>query len=145
MYHLKSRWQIPMEVTTYGSLSGLLGPVFLLAPLGLLALRRREGRQLWLAALVFGAELLQQHRDAVSDSAAALRGAGDDAGAERRAATGGGGGGGVGSALLAGDGAALRPRRRLAPGQNSVARGAAHPARGWLPGSATSPLSEWTG
>ena len=34
--------------------SGLLGPVFLLAPLGLLALRRREGRHLWLAALVFG-------------------------------------------------------------------------------------------
>jgi hypothetical protein len=55
MYHLKSRWQIPMEVTTYGSLSGLLGPVFLLAPLGLIALRRREGRQLWFAALVFGA------------------------------------------------------------------------------------------
>ena len=55
MYHLKSRWQIPMEVTTYGSLSGLLGPVFLLSPLGLIALRRREGRQLWLAALVFGA------------------------------------------------------------------------------------------
>jgi hypothetical protein len=43
-----------MEATVYGSLSGLLGPVFLLAPLGLLALRRREGRQLWLAAVVFG-------------------------------------------------------------------------------------------
>jgi hypothetical protein len=55
MYQLKSRWQVPMEVTTYGSLSGLLGPVFLLAPVGLIALRRREGRQLWLAALVFGA------------------------------------------------------------------------------------------
>ncbi len=55
MYDLKSRWEIPMQVTTYGSVSGLLGPVFLLAPLGLLALRRREGRQLWLAALVFGA------------------------------------------------------------------------------------------
>jgi hypothetical protein len=54
MYHLKSRWEIPMEVTVYGSLSGLLGPVFLLAPIGLLALRRREGRHLWLAALVFG-------------------------------------------------------------------------------------------
>jgi Dolichyl-phosphate-mannose-protein mannosyltransferase len=53
MYHLKSRWEIPMQVTTYGSVSGLLGPVFLLAPLGLVALRRREGRQLWLAALVF--------------------------------------------------------------------------------------------
>jgi hypothetical protein len=53
MYHLKSRWEIPMQVTTYGSVSGLLGPVFLLAPLGLLALRRKEGRHLWLAALVF--------------------------------------------------------------------------------------------
>jgi Dolichyl-phosphate-mannose-protein mannosyltransferase len=54
MYQLKSRWEIPMQVTTYGSVSGLLGPVFLLSPLGLLALRRREGRQLWLAAVVFG-------------------------------------------------------------------------------------------
>jgi hypothetical protein len=53
IYSLKSRWEIPMQVTTYGSLSGLLGPVFLLAPLGLVALRRKEGRQLWLAALVF--------------------------------------------------------------------------------------------
>ena len=53
VYQLKSRWEIPMQVTTYGSVSGLLGPVFLLAPLGLMALRRREGRQLWLAALVF--------------------------------------------------------------------------------------------
>jgi hypothetical protein len=55
MYELGTRWQIPMQVTTYGSLSGLLGPVFLLAPIALLALRRREGRQLLLAALVFGA------------------------------------------------------------------------------------------
>ena len=53
IYQLKSRWEIPMQVTTYGSLSGLLGPVFLLAPLGLVALRRKEGRQLWLAALIF--------------------------------------------------------------------------------------------
>jgi hypothetical protein len=55
LYDLKSRWQIPMQVTTYGALSGLLGPVFLLAPVGLLALRRREGRRLLFAALVFGA------------------------------------------------------------------------------------------
>lgn len=53
LYQLKSRWQIPMQVTVYGSVSGLLGPVFLLAPLGLVLLRRREGRRLWLAALVF--------------------------------------------------------------------------------------------
>jgi hypothetical protein len=50
IYHLKSLWQIPMDVTAHGTLSGLLGPVFLLAPIGLLALRRREGRRLWLCA-----------------------------------------------------------------------------------------------
>jgi hypothetical protein len=55
LYSLTSRWQIPMEITTFGRLGGLFGPVFLLAPLALLALRRREGRQLLLAALVFGA------------------------------------------------------------------------------------------
>ena len=54
-YELKSLWQIPIQVTTYGALAGLLGPVFLLSPLALLALRRRAGRQLLLAALVFGA------------------------------------------------------------------------------------------
>jgi hypothetical protein len=53
-YNLHSLRQIPMEVTTYGGISGVLGPVFLLSPLALLALRRREGRQLLLAALVFG-------------------------------------------------------------------------------------------
>jgi Dolichyl-phosphate-mannose-protein mannosyltransferase len=53
-YNLASDREIPMQVTTYGSLSGLLGPVFLLAPIALLALRRREGGQLLLAAAVFG-------------------------------------------------------------------------------------------
>jgi hypothetical protein len=53
LYDLHSRWQIPMVVTTKGGLSGLLGPVFLLAPLALLSLRRREGRRLLFAALVF--------------------------------------------------------------------------------------------
>ena len=55
LYHLKSRWQIPMEVTTRGSLSGLLGPVFLLSPLALVSLRTSAGRRLLLAALIFGA------------------------------------------------------------------------------------------
>jgi hypothetical protein len=55
VYMLKSLWQIPLQVTTYGSLAGLLGPVFLLSPVALLALRRRQGRQLLFAALVFGA------------------------------------------------------------------------------------------
>ena len=53
LYELRSRAQIPLEVTVYGSLSGLLGPIFLLSPIALLALRRPEGRQLLLAALVF--------------------------------------------------------------------------------------------
>jgi hypothetical protein len=54
-YGLASRWQIPMAVTVHGSLSGLVGPVWLLAPIGLIALARRDGRHLWLAAVVFGA------------------------------------------------------------------------------------------
>ena len=53
-YDLTSRSQIPMAVTTTGSLGGFLGPIFLLTPLALLALRRRQGRQLLLAAAVFG-------------------------------------------------------------------------------------------
>jgi hypothetical protein len=52
---LASRWSIPWEAAVRGGLSGVLGPVFLLAPLGLLALRHPKGRHLWLAALVFGA------------------------------------------------------------------------------------------
>jgi hypothetical protein len=56
LYDLTSRWQIPMQVTTYGRLGGLLGPIFLLSPLALVALRRREGRQLLLAAAIFGAQ-----------------------------------------------------------------------------------------
>ena len=52
---LKSNWDIPVEVTIRGGvLNGLLGPVFLLAPIGLLALRWRIGRRVLMAALVFG-------------------------------------------------------------------------------------------
>jgi hypothetical protein len=54
-YGLRSRWEIPLQVTTYGSLAGLLGPVFLLSPMALLALRWRPGRHLLLAAAIFGA------------------------------------------------------------------------------------------
>jgi uncharacterized membrane protein YGL010W len=54
-YDLPSRWMIPWAVTTSGRLAGVLGPVFLLAPIALLSLRFREGRQLLLAAAVFGA------------------------------------------------------------------------------------------
>ncbi len=55
IYDLPTRWMIPWAVTTSGRLAGVLGPVFLLAPIALLSLRRREGRQLLLAAAVFGA------------------------------------------------------------------------------------------
>jgi hypothetical protein len=49
------RWTIPVEATIKGgALQGVLGPVFLLFPLALLALRRRQGRQLLLAAVIFG-------------------------------------------------------------------------------------------
>jgi hypothetical protein len=53
-YELSSLWQIPWAVTMKGQLDGVLGPAFLLAPLALLALRRREGRQLLIAFAVFG-------------------------------------------------------------------------------------------
>ncbi|MEO7649795.1 MAG: hypothetical protein ABIZ80_04960 [Bryobacteraceae bacterium] len=52
---IASLWQIPLELTYRGGLLvGFNGPMFLLAPLGLLALRLRAGRQLLLAAAVFG-------------------------------------------------------------------------------------------
>ena len=51
---IQSAWEIPWQLTVAGGkLQGLLGPVFLLAPLALLALRYPAGRQLLLAALVF--------------------------------------------------------------------------------------------
>jgi hypothetical protein len=52
---LASRWVIPLEVTLRGNkLCGLLGPLYLLAPLALVALRHPHGRKLLVAALVFG-------------------------------------------------------------------------------------------
>src|SRR3984957_3607030 len=55
-YDLPSRWEIPLEVTVQGDhVEGFLGPLFLLTPLALLGLRSRQGRQLLLAAALFGA------------------------------------------------------------------------------------------
>ncbi|MEO8025063.1 MAG: glycosyltransferase family 39 protein [Bryobacteraceae bacterium] len=55
-YGLKDLKAIPWEVTVSGEhLTGFLGPAFLLVPLGLIALRRREGRHLLAAGLLFGA------------------------------------------------------------------------------------------
>lgn len=54
-YALPSRSQIPLQVTVQGDrLEGFLGPLFLLSPLALIALRYRAGRQLLLAAAIFG-------------------------------------------------------------------------------------------
>jgi hypothetical protein len=51
---MKHYWEIPLQLTLRGGfVEGMFGPVFLLAPLGLLALRFKSGRRLWLAALVF--------------------------------------------------------------------------------------------
>ncbi len=53
---IRSRLEVPLETTILGkTLGGLTGPLFLLSPLALLALRKRAGRQLLLAAAVFGA------------------------------------------------------------------------------------------
>jgi hypothetical protein len=51
---VKSYFDIPLQVTVIGALvPGLLGPVFLLAPISLLALRHPHGRRLLLAGAVF--------------------------------------------------------------------------------------------
>jgi hypothetical protein len=46
-------WLLPLQITTLGSLSGLLGPVFLLAPVALLGWGRPEVRALLLSAALF--------------------------------------------------------------------------------------------
>src|SRR5205807_8545261 len=51
---IRSYFELPWAVTVNGRLSGFLGPLFLLAPIGLLALRTRQGRRLLLAGAVFG-------------------------------------------------------------------------------------------
>lgn len=55
-YDLKSGWQLLYETTVGGNgMGGFLGPLFLLVPISLLALRTRQGRQLLLAAAVLSA------------------------------------------------------------------------------------------
>lgn len=55
VYSLTSYRQVPLEITVKGELlTGLFGPLFLLTPIALWALRFGAGRQLWLAAIVFG-------------------------------------------------------------------------------------------
>lgn len=53
-YDLVSRWSIPLEVAVRGEkLCGLVGPLFLLLPICLFALRLREGRRMLAAAAIF--------------------------------------------------------------------------------------------
>ena len=47
--------QVPWELAFGDRLGGTYGPLLFVLPLGLLALRRREGRLVWLAALVLAA------------------------------------------------------------------------------------------
>ncbi len=52
-YDLPDKRKLPLDLTIHGSLvQGIIGPVFLLAPLALLALRYRAGRRLLLAGVV---------------------------------------------------------------------------------------------
>ncbi len=54
IYSLTSYKEIPLQITVKGDkLTGFFGPLFLLAPLALLALRFPAGRQLLLAGIVF--------------------------------------------------------------------------------------------
>lgn len=55
-YGVENKWTLPLEVTVRGqNTGGLIGPVFLLAPIAFLALRFREGRRLLLPGLVMAA------------------------------------------------------------------------------------------
>jgi hypothetical protein len=52
-YDVENKWTLPLEVTVRGEkTTGLIGPIFLLAPLALLALRFKEGRRLLLPGLL---------------------------------------------------------------------------------------------
>jgi hypothetical protein len=53
-YGLKSYGELPLAVTAQGQPAGLLGPLFLLAPVALVSLWSPAGRQLLLAVGVFG-------------------------------------------------------------------------------------------
>lgn len=53
-YDLTSYSELPLQLTVKGNhVTGFFGPLFLLTPLALLALRFSAGRQLWLVAAIF--------------------------------------------------------------------------------------------
>ncbi|MEO5925939.1 MAG: hypothetical protein ABIR70_19120 [Bryobacteraceae bacterium] len=52
-YSVTDKTSLPLEVTVRGEKTqGLIGPMFLLLPIGLFALRRRTGRHVWLAGVL---------------------------------------------------------------------------------------------
>jgi hypothetical protein len=51
-------WQVPWELAFGDHLTGTYGPILFALPLGFLALRRREGRLIWLVALILAAPWL---------------------------------------------------------------------------------------
>ncbi len=53
-YGLDSAWEIPRALLATGELGGILGPLFVLCPIGLVALRSPAGRRWLLAGLLFG-------------------------------------------------------------------------------------------
>ena len=60
--------QVPWELAFGDRLTGTFGPLFLALPIGLIALRRREGRLLWAAAFFARPALVHQHRRALLDA-----------------------------------------------------------------------------
>lgn len=58
-YSVTDKWTLPLEVTLGGEKTqGLLGPLFLLLPLGLFALRRSIGRRVWVVGLLVSSTYL---------------------------------------------------------------------------------------
>ena len=83
-------WTTPVELTLRGGrLQGTLGPIFLLAPIGLLSLRTKQGRQILLAACCLWSAVFRKHRHPVSDSGFALSCAGDGGGRKHLASRSG--------------------------------------------------------
>ena len=83
-YYLTSRWQIPLQVTVEGDkLEGFLGPLFLLTPFALLALRFRVRTSTAAGGRDFRLHLLQQHWHTLPDPHCAVRVAGAGAGGRR--------------------------------------------------------------
>ena len=100
-YALPSKWEIPLAATVRGGLAGILGPVFLLTPLALLALRYKEGRRLLVAAAIFEATYFANIGTRFLNSGRAIHGTRDRDGGRERARAAAGAGGWSGDPVLA--------------------------------------------